>query len=142
MHHTTAALLIAEAALVRFCQAQPTATNAQKQYKRHRSKAVLEWVKAGCPDLPEDGKAKPMEPVKPTPHLQRRSGTFEEVIGEVLRHTERALLLKIDDVRAWLPKSVVSAPTEERDRDNDELVVGEEYIFRIPTDWLKDKGCL
>ncbi len=55
-------------------------------------------------------------------------------VDKILRATDKALLLKIDDEEIWVPRSMVA--------DGDDYEAGDEDVTISVTEWFANKGGL
>lgn len=133
---TTADLLRATAALVRHVQANPTEAKRTATLRQARAGAERRWLEAGCPDLPlRDDEAPPMRPPAPCvvpPGDDDRDWSPVTVTVEIDRVSEKALMVRTDDVTAWAPRSLCWLPGT---RDPVEVEAGDIIDMDVPR-WL------
>ena len=114
MKPTTAALLRAEADPHSYGQAHPTDRRGIAKRFKARARAVDAWVRAGPPDLPP-GASKPAitpkaEPGRSNSPFGCKDWSPVEVYLEVVRRTDRALILTDGDKEHLVPQSQVKNP--------------------------------
>ncbi|KKK77960.1 hypothetical protein LCGC14_2848330, partial [marine sediment metagenome] len=104
-------LLRAEADLASHSQIHPTDTKGIRLKRRLRGQASMAWIRAGCPDLPDDhGRPVAIEPVERAIPKGDKIEDWEptKLILRVLTVTDSGGLLMTDDLsEGWAPAKLV-----------------------------------
>lgn len=135
MDALTERMLVAIAALADLARLSPLATKEIAAARTLRAKAEAAWVEAGCPDLPAGAPAAAPLPPAPAKHEHEKDWSRVAVLCDVLRETEKAVLLNDGEREYWCPRSLIKG----EDRDGEDLTVGDCFELSLPA-WVVAEG--